>query len=230
MAAPFTGGLSVPVGAGLGALTGMFLGNYAMEAGGKALDKAEGGFTPEEARQSMTKGAKKAAVVTAVDTATLGAGKLLGRTVFGAPVRAGARAEAQVLADAGVDITSKAAIARAVANNQALKEAAIEAGKQAAKDASKFGTRAAQTGIDFGMETAGEGVGEYYGEVAATGKGDIYDAALEALSSASQSGVQTVQAMRSAEGNHLDPSGIVRAARQSGGIASRAGLAAILGA
>ena len=230
VAAPFTGGLSVPVGAGLGALTGMFLGNYAMEAGGKALDKAEGGFTPEEARQSMTEGAKKAAVVTAVDTATLGAGKLLGRTVFGAPVRAGARAEAQVLANAGVDITNKAAIARAVANNQALKEAAIEAGKQAAKDASKFGTRAAQAGIDFGMETAGEGVGEYYGEVAATGKGDIYDAALEALSSASQSGVQTVQAMRSAEGNNLDPSGIVRAARQSGGIVSRAGLAATPGA
>lgn len=230
MAAPFTGGLSVPVGAGLGALTGRFLGNYAMEAGSKALDKADGGFTPEEARQSMTESAKKAAVVTAVDTATLGAGKLLGRTLFGAPVRAGARAEAQVLADAGVDITSKAAIARAVANNQALKEAAIEAGKQAAKDASKFGTRAAQAGIDFGMETAGEGVGEYYGEVAATGKGDIYDAALEALSSASQSGVQTVQAMRSAEGNNLDPSGIVRAARQSGGIVSRAGLAATPGA
>lgn len=230
VAAPFTGGLSVPVVAGLGALAGMFLGNYAMEAGGKALDKAEGGLTPEEARQSMTEGAKKAAVITGVDAATLGAGKWLGRTVFGAPVRAGARAEAQVLANAGVDITSKAAIARAVANNQALKEAAIEAGKQAAKDASKFGTRAAQAGIDFGMETAGEGVGEYYGEVAATGKGDIYDAALEALSSASQSGVQTVQAMRSAEGNNLDPSGIVRAARQSGGIVSRAGLAATAGA
>ena len=230
LAAPFTGGLSVPVGAGLGALTGMFLGNYAMEAGGKALDKAEGGFTPEEARQSMTEGAKKAAVVTGVDTATLGAGKLVGRTVFGAPVRAGARAEAQVLANAGVDITNKAAIAQALATNQALKQTAIEAGKQAAKDASKFSTRAAQAGIDFGMETSGEGVGEYYGEVAATGKGDIYDAALEALSSASQSGVQTVQAMRSAEGNHLDPSGIVRAARQSGGIVSRAGLASTPGA
>lgn len=229
-AAPFTGGLSVPVGATVGALAGMFLGNYAMEAGSKALEKAEDGFTPEEARQSMTEGAKKAAVITAVDSATLGAGKMLGRTVFGAPVRAGAKAEAQVLANAGVDITNKAAIARAVANNQALKEAAIEAGKQAAKDASKFSTRAAQAGTGLAMETLGEGTGEYYGEMAATGKGDIYDAALEALSSASQSSIQTVQAMRSAEGNHLDPSGIVRAARQSGGIVSRAGLAATPGA
>lgn len=230
LAAPFTGGLSVPVGATVGALAGMFLGNYAMESGGKAIEKAEGGFTQDEANASMTEGAKKAAVVTGVDALTLGAGKMVGRTVFGAPVRAGARAEAQVLADAGVDITSKAAIAQALATNQALKQTAIEAGKQAAKGASKVGTRVAQAGTGMTMETLGEGTGEYFGEEWATGKGDIYDAALEALSSATQSVPQTAIAMAKSSSNELDPSGIVRAAKQSGGIVSRAGLAATPGA
>lgn len=226
LAAPFTGGLSVPVGATVGALAGMFLGNFAMEAGGKAIEKAEGGYTKDEANAAMTEGAKKAAVVTGVDALTLGAGKLVGRTVFGAPVRAGARAEAQVLANAGVDITNKAAIAQALATNQALKQAAIEAGKQAAKDASKWGTRATQAGTGLTMETLGEGTGEYLGEEWATGKGDVYDAALEALSSATQSVPQTAMTMASSNSNDLDPFGIVRAAKQSGGIVSRAGLAA----
>ena len=91
------------------------------------------------------------------------------------------------MADAGVDITSKKAIAEALTSNPALKKSALDAGQKAAKAASGAGKRATQAGTALTMESFGEGVGEYYGEEWATGNGNVYDAALEALSNSSGS-------------------------------------------
>ena len=213
----------------LGGLTGMFLGNFALETGGKAMDKAGDGFTQQEASDSLTEGAKKAAVITGVDALTFGAGKLATRAFVAPAVRAGARAEAKVLVDAGVDITDGASIAAALANNE-LRAAAKAAGEAAAKAASSTARRVGNAATGLAMETGGEGVGEYYGEEAATGNGDVYDAALESISSLSQSAFQTAQAMRESGVQGLDPREILKvqlneSAAKPGSVLSRAAVA-----
>lgn len=214
----------------LGGLTGMFLGNFALETGGKAMDKAGDGFTQQEANDSLTEGAKKAAVITGVDALTFGAGKLATRAFVAPAVRAGARAEAKVLVDAGVDITDGASIAAALANAE-LRTAAKVAGEAAAKAASSTTRRAGNAATGLTMETVGEGVGEYYGEEAATGNGDVYDAALESISSLSQSAFQTARAMRESGVQGLDPGEILKvqlneSAAKPGSVLSRATVAA----
>jgi hypothetical protein len=214
----------------LGGLTGMFLGNFALETGGKAMEKAGDGFTQQEADDSLTEGAKKAAVITGVDAATFGAGRLATRAFVTPAVRAGARAEAKVLVDAGVDITDGASIAAALANTE-LRTAAKVAGEAAAKAASSATRRAGNAATGLAMETVGEGVGEYYGEEAATGNGDVYDAALESISSLSQSAFQTAQAMRESGVQGLDPGEILKvqlneSAAKPGSVLSRATVAA----
>lgn len=214
----------------LGGLTGMFLGNFALETGGKAMEKAGDGFTQQEASDSLTEGAKKAAVITGVDAATFGAGRLATRAFVAPAVRAGARAEAKVLVDAGVDITNGASIAAALANTE-LRTAAKAAGEAAAKAASSATRRAGNAATGLTMETVGEGVGEYYGEEAATGNGDVYDAALESISSLSQSAFQTAQAMRESGVQGLDPKEILKvqlneSAAKPGSVLSRATVAA----
>lgn len=202
------------IGGTLGAIGGMFLGNYLIETGSKSIDKAEGGFTQEERGQALTEGAKKAAIVTGVDMATLGAGNLAGRTILGGAARAGAKAEAKVLADAGIDITSRTAVVKALSESPELFTAAKRAGELAAKQATTMGVRTGRVAGGVALETVGEGAGEYYGEMAATGKGDIYDAALEALSSFPQSAAETAWNINETKSNQMDPGGIVRAAAQ----------------
>ena len=211
MAGSVLGPAGAAAGGLIGAFGGMFLGNYLMEAGGKALEKAGDGFTKDEASDTLTEGAKKAAVVTGVDAATLGLGNLAGKTIFGGAARAGAKAEAKVLADAGIDITSRDAVIRALSTRPELVTAAKTAGEQAAKKTTTLGVRAARAAGGLTMETTGEGIGEYMGEVAATGKGDVYDAALESLSSFPQSAAETAWNIRKTNSNYLDPKGIVRA-------------------
>ena len=209
-------------GSMLGGLAGMFLGNFALETGGKAMDKAGDGFTQQEASDTLVEGAKKAGVITGVDTLTLGVGKLATRAFASTAVKAGARAEAKVLADAGVDITNAVKISEALANAE-LRASAKAAGEAAAKAASTATRRAGNAATGFVMETGGEGVGEYYGEEAATGNGNVYDAAIEAVSSASQSAVQTAQAMRESGSNNLNQKNILKSAlAESGGVLSRA--------
>lgn len=203
------------VGGALGFLGGMFLGNMLLETGGKAQEKAADGFTPEERQAAIEEGAVKAGVITAVDTATLGAGRVLSRTLNRTAIQAGARAEAKVIADAGIDISNGAKIVDALAKNPQLREAATRAGQQAAAEASRFSSRAATVGTLGAMETAGEGTGEYLGELAATGKADPYDAAFESLAGFAQSAPEVFWSMTQSSGNNMDVSGISDVAKKA---------------
>ena len=196
------------VGGTLGFLGGMFLGNTLLETGGKALEKAEGGFTEEERGEAIKEGVVKGGVITAVDAATFGIGGKVASTLGRAAQKAGARAEAKVLADAGVDMTSPATINAALAADGKLFTAAKNAGEQAAKFAISRGRKAAIAGTGLTMETAGEGAGEYLGELAATGKGDVVDATIEALTSFSQSAIETGYNYNKSIGNNLSAKGI----------------------
>lgn len=208
------GSLLGPVGAVVGGvggfLGGMFLGNTLLETGGKSIEKAEGGFTEAERGEAIKEGAVKGGVITAVDAATLGAGNLVSKSLGKAAINAGARAEARVLADAGVDLTSRAAIEAALAKNPALRTAAKSAGEAAAKAASTMGSKAAMAGTGLTMETVGEGTGEYLGELAATGKGDVYDAVMESAAGLSQSVPEVAWNMRQASSNELNAKNIAR--------------------
>lgn len=207
-----------PVGTAVGGiggfLGGMFLGNWLLETGSKAMDKAEGGFTQAERGEALREGATKSAVITGVDALTLGVGGKVAKGLNKAAIEAGARAEARVLSDAGVDLTSRTAIEKALAE-PALREAAKAAGQQAAKQAASIKSKAATAGTGMAMETVGEGTGEYLGELAATGKADVYDAVMEAAAGMTQSGPETAWNMRRASGNDLDSRGIARAGAQA---------------
>lgn len=203
------GPVGTAVGGVAGFLGGMFLGNTLLETGSKAMEKAKGGFTEAERGEALSEGATKGAVITGVDALTLGVGGKVAKGLNKAAIDAGARAEAQVLANAGVDVTSRAAIEQALVD-PALREAAKVAGQTAAKDASTMGSKAATAGTGLTMETVGEGTGEYLGELAATGKADVYDAVMEAAAGFTQSAPETAWNMRQASGNNLDSRGMVR--------------------
>jgi hypothetical protein len=209
-------GVGTAVGGVAGFLGGMFLGNASLEIGGKAMEKSQdqartgGSLTADDASAAIREGSVKGGVITAVDAATLGAGRGVARLFNKTAIEAGARAEARVLADAGVDVTSRAAIERSLAADPVLRATAQEAGKVAAQSASKIGSRAATGGTLLGMETVGEGAGEYLGELAATGKADKYDAVMEAMAGLSQSVPETAWSMRQSQGNDLSARGIER--------------------
>lgn len=214
------GALLGPAGSAVGAtvggvggfLGGMFLGNAALETGGKAIEKAEGGFTEAERGEAIKEGAVKGGVITAVDAATLGAGGLVAKGFAKEAIEAGARAEAKVLSRAGVDVASREAVESAL-SDAALRTAAEEAGKKAAQAATTLKNRLAAGGTGLTMETAGEGVGEYLGELAATGEADVYDAVIESFAGLSQSAVETAYNLKNAQGNDLDSRGIARASQ-----------------
>lgn len=210
------------VGGVLGGLAGMFLGNAAMETGGKAIEKAEGGLTPQERTEAIEEGAVKAGVITAVDAATFKLGGAIASSLNKGAIRAGARAEAKVLADAGINIADGAEIVAALAKNPALRKTAIEAGEKAAKAASSTASRIGTAGTLLTTETLGEGVGEYGGELAATGQADPYDAALEAISSFSQSAPQAAMSMVQSASNRLDTKAIVAAAPEMAPVIEKA--------
>ncbi len=213
-------GVGTAVGGVAGFLGGMFLGNASLEIGGKAMEKSQdqartgGSLTADDASAAIREGSVKSGVITAVDAATLGAGRGVARLLNKSAIEAGARAEARVLADAGVDVTSRTAIERSLAADPVLRATAQEAGKVAAQSASKVGNRAATGGTLLGMETVGEGAGEYLGELAATGKADKYDAVMEAIAGFSQSVPETAWNMRQSQGNDLSARGIERAGNE----------------
>ena len=84
----------------------------------KAIEKASDadGFTPQDRDESLREGAVKGAVITGIDAATFKIGGLISKKLGSAAINAGAKAEAKVLIDAGVDTTSLTAI------NAALKK------------------------------------------------------------------------------------------------------------
>lgn len=195
-------------GAIIGGLAGMFLGNAAIETGHKAMEAAgDGSYTPEEMAQVKREGAIKGGVITAVDGVTLG----LGGAVSGAMQRttrtALEAATRKALTDNGVDVASEAAVL-AARSNPAISSAVRTAQESAVKASDTLKRRAAEAGTLLAMESVGEGVGEYLGELAATGEGNVTDAALESLLSLGQSGTETAWNM----GRKRDQRGLWNAA------------------
>lgn len=209
------GALLGPVGAAVGGtvgfLGGMFMGNSLLETGSKAIEKAQrGGMTEAKRIQALEEGAIKGGVITAVDAATLGLGGKLAKTFNKAAIEAGARAEARVLSKAGVDIADVTAVEKAL-SDPILRSAAKVAGQTAAKQTSTFGSKAVTAATGLTMETIGEGLGEHLGELAATGKADIYESVMEAAAGFTQSVPETAMAMNKAKSNDLDTKGIKEA-------------------
>jgi hypothetical protein len=225
--AAVAGPVGAVVGGTLGFLAGMFLGNAALETGGKAIEKAgdSDGFTETDRQEALREGAVKAGVVTAVDALTFKIGSVLAGALGRPAIQAGARAEARVLAEAGVNVADGRAVVMALAKDPALRKSAYEAGQSAASAAS---TRLARTGAAagaLGVETGGEVTGEYLGEYVATGELDPYDAALEGIAAFTQSVPQAAMATRSSASNQLRVKGIVAAAAEPNSPLSRAAVA-----
>lgn len=211
--APF-GPAGAAIGGTIGFLGGMFLGNTLIEAGSKGIQKAsdKDGFTAQDKDETIREAAIKGAVLTGVDAATLKLGsmvmKRLGRTAIGE----GAKAEAKVLMDAGVDVTSISAMNTALKGSPELYKAARLAGEKAAVNALSRSKKASIAGAGMSLETVGEGIGEYAGEYAATGKGDVVDATIEALSSSAMSAAETAYNFNKLNlGNDMSLEGISRA-------------------
>ncbi len=178
------------VGGITGGLAGMFGGNALIETGHKAMDKAgDGEFTEAERQAAIEEGATKAGVITAVDMATLGAGRLLSRGMMRTTDAAMEAATRKVLLDNGVDLANQSAV-QAARQSPEIVSAVQAAQRNAIKATDKLGKRAVEAGTLLTMESAGEGVGEYLGELAATGEANISDAVLEAAMSLGQSSIE----------------------------------------
>ena len=224
------GPVGATIGGTLGFLGGMFLGNMLLETGGKAIEKAsdDDGYTPEDRNNALREGAVKGAVITGVDAATLKLGGMVTKGLGSAAVNAGAKAEAKVLMDAGVDMTSTATINAALKSSPEIMKQAKIAGEKAAIQALSRSKKAGIVGTGLAMETAGEGIGEYAGEMAATGKGDVVDATIEALSSATQSLAETAYNFNKLKaGNDLSPEGIRKVAGDINDMTLKEGLSNI---
>ncbi|MDH1865748.1 hypothetical protein N5D83_02805 [Pseudomonas chengduensis] len=178
------------VGGIAGGLAGMFLGNTLTETGHKAMEAAgDGEFTPEEMSQVKREGAIKGGVITAVDAATLGVGRVASRFLTKATGDAIESATRRTLIDQGIDVADEAAVL-AAKQNPGIAAAVQVAQREAIKATDTLKRRAAEAGTLMGMETVGEGLGEYLGELAATGQADTMDAVLEAFMGAGQSAVE----------------------------------------
>lgn len=217
--AAFGGVGAVPgaaIGGTVGFIAGLFGANSLLEIGGKAQEKAaDGDFTAKDRSEAISEGTTKGAVITAVDTATLGASKF----ILGASSRAVERATVKTLDDLGYDsakitgnildaqklametakgmddvagraFVEKATLESMVKNGLTKPDVvkAVQASQKRAYDlANGVGTRLGRgTGV-VGLETLGEGLGEYLGELAATGEASPTDAIMEAVAGFSQS-------------------------------------------
>lgn len=183
-------GVGAAVGGVLGGLAGLFLGNTALETGGRALSAgADGEVTPEELAAARSEGAVKGGVITAVDAATLGIGGVVSKAMMRPAQAAMESATRRVLIDNGIDVADKAAVlaAREVPEIGSAVKAAQES---ALESVNTLGRKATQGGVLLALESSGEGVGEYLGEMAATGQGDVTDAVLESFLAMVQSGAE----------------------------------------
>lgn len=214
-AGSFVGPMGAAIGGTLGFLGGMFLGNFLLEAGGKAIEKASDadGFTPQDKDAAITEGLKKSFVITGVDAATLKLGGVITRKLGSPAIKAGAKAEATVLMNAGVDMSSPATINAAIKKSPDLFRAAKVAGERASLQSLSRTQKAGILGTGIALETVSEGTGDYAGEYLATGKPDVVDSAMEALAGLTQSSIEAAYNFNKLKsGNDLSPKGIHEAA------------------
>ena len=175
------------IGTAVGAILGGFLGNLGIETGARLMESGADGLTPAEAQQGMSEGALKAAGVTGVDVATLGASRWL----MGAPSRAASKAIMGSLTKAGVDVADDAAVATAMQTLGVGSEAVLQGARAMARSTGRAPLR---TLASAALETVGEGSGEYLGEVMATGQGSMKEALLESIMAAPMSAGEIVWA------------------------------------
>lgn len=176
------GALAGPPGAVIGGLAGLFLVDVALETGGKVIEKAEGGLTPDERLGALDEGLKKGAVIAGIDAATFGATKWL----TGAASRAMERATVRTLEAEGVDVTDKTAVDLARQRPEMVDKVQA-AQKEALQGVNALGQKAARGTSEVALQTIGEGAGEYIGELVATGHGDKVEAFIEAFAGLGQS-------------------------------------------
>jgi len=213
MAGGAVGGLpGAVIGGGIGAFAGMFLGTALVETGAKGVEAASDGvYTALENNTAIQEGTVKAAVIAGVDLVTLKMGGKWANQVYRGAARTAAQAEAQVLRNAGIDITSRAAIEIASRTSPQVFAAARAAGQEAAKNATTFGMRAKAAALQMGVETIGEGVGEYFGEGFASGTWDASEAVLEAFAGFAMSAAETAYSRGSYQGTYGNAANIAAA-------------------
>ena len=170
-----------PAGTVIGGLAGLFLADVALETGGKVIEKAQGGLTPDERMEALDEGLKKGAVIAGIDAATFGATKWL----TGAATRAMERATVRTLEAEGVDVTDKTAIDLARQRPEMVDKVQA-AQKEALQHVSTLGQKTARGTSEVALQTIGEGAGEYIGELVATGHGDKVEAFIEAFAGLGQ--------------------------------------------
>lgn len=179
------GSAAGPIGAIVGGLAGMFVGNSAIETGYIAQDQARRGEldTGEALRQGVVKGG----VITGVDAATIGLNKYL----FGNPGKAANKAIEDLYKRIGVDPTNNLAIGKALAADPGLQRAVRQTGAEAFIKALPKGKQAvARSALGMTTESIGEGAGEYLGSMAAGLDASLTEAALEAMLSLPQSAAE----------------------------------------
>lgn len=176
------GMLTGPPGAVVGGLAGLFLADVALETGGKVIEKAQGGLTPDERLEALDEGLQKGAIIAGIDAATFGATKWL----TGAASRAMERATITTLEREGIDVTDKTAVELARQRPEIVDKVQA-AQKEALQGVSTLGQKTARGTSEVALQTIGEGAGEYIGELVATGHGDKVEAFIEAFAGLGQS-------------------------------------------
>lgn len=182
IAAPVTGGLSVPIGAAVGGFGGAFAGEWQMEAGsqfigsiGKELqarglapteENVTALLTDQKLREKIiSESRSKATVTSAVDSLfTLGAGRLVS-----APARA---AQKQAIKELGETATKEVIEQRAksIIADRTFKQKIVNGGKALALDATGGGaSEAAGQQYAYGEVDLGEVQGEILGEIGGAG-------------------------------------------------------------
>lgn len=190
------GPLGMLVGSAVGAGVGSAPGSIAIESGARIAEMMHRDgvqfddqaaiveWLRENRGAVLEEGVKKGGTVAAFDGLAAGVGS---RLIMG-PVLKFTRAEHEVLRRMGVDPASGAAAA--ARQSQAYQIAMAPFRAELAKASTKAQLFARGFG-SFMAESMGEGAGEYFGEVAATGEGDLNEAMLEATLGAGQSLITT---------------------------------------
>lgn len=185
-----------------GGIIGLLFGNTALETGGIAQEQVRAG--EYDRGDVLKKGAIKGAVITGVDTASMGLSKAIFTPAFRAAGKASQEAVEKILKANSVNPFDDAAVTLALSQDAGLKKAVVDAGAKAALEAAPKGVKNAGIhGTAFAMDMAGEGVGEYYGSKAAGLDADITDAILEAAMSIPQGAAEVAVGKSLAKGKGL---------------------------
>lgn len=174
------------VGAISGGILGMLFGNSAIEAGAIAGEELQDGEF--DRGDILGKSLKKGGVITAVDTATMGATAAMFRPFYKAASKASQSAVAVTLRNHGLNPMDDAVVAAALKQSPELVAEVRKAGAKAAAAQMPAGFKSAGLhGTAAMLDITGEGVGEYGGSVVAGIDASLTEAVMESMMSMPQS-------------------------------------------